>query len=117
MFTRMSSFNVSTVGTFIFNAAAEEFYHDAIRGIKERKVIVWTGAFAGAVSIKEHIAQEGRYETGGLVCPVESHNEHDALIILIFRQAITIPVCLGDVCQMMFLPECINNIYVRTSNP
>ena len=71
------------------------------------------------ISVKDCIALKGALQTGGLQCRTgEVHrSSEDSLIVHVLRQAGAIPICRGNVSQVMMLPESSNNIWGTTLNP
>jgi fatty acid amide hydrolase len=69
------------------------------------------------ISVKECLAMKGSYSTGGMACRLKSKDDKDSLIVQVLRSAGALPLCSGNVTQVMFLPESVNNIWGRSLNP
>jgi fatty acid amide hydrolase len=91
------------------------------------------------ISVKEAIGVQGCYSTGGLACRLATRKVEDALIVQVLRRRNeermrnkdddndsddsgyigggVIPLCTGNVPQLMMLPESYNHIWGRTRNP
>jgi fatty acid amide hydrolase len=121
------------------NAIAEEFYNEAILAAEEIKKSLETGnknktavspLFGVPISVKEAIGVQGCYSTGGLACRLAQRKTEDALLVKMLRRGNetnggrgrgggggVIPLCTGNVPQLMMLPESYNHIWGRTRNP
>jgi hypothetical protein len=110
-----------TYGRGRANAIAQEFYQDAANQALEllqKSNTYTTGLLYGVpISVKEHIAVKGSYSTGGLACRLRSQNSEDALIVKVLKKQGAIPICSGNVTQLMMLPESVNRIWGRSKNP
>jgi fatty acid amide hydrolase len=104
------------------NAITEEFYDEAFQGAEALKKAGKPKGeipplYGVPISVKECFAVKGSYSTGGMACRLESRDEQDSLIVQVLRSAGALPLCSGNVTQLMFLPESVNNIWGRSRNP
>jgi fatty acid amide hydrolase len=101
------------------NAIAQEFYTDAVE-VAENLPNADTflrPLYGVPVSVKEHLSLRGSYSTGGLACRLNQKDTKDSLIVQVIRSAGAIPMCSGNVPQIMMLPETYNRIWGRSRNP
>jgi fatty acid amide hydrolase len=103
------------------NAITEEFYNEAFQAAeslkKAGKPKEIPTLYGVPISVKECLAMKGSYSTGGMACRLKSRDEEDSLIVQVLRSAGALPLCSGNVTQVMFLPESVNNIWGRSLNP
>jgi len=109
------------------NAIAEELYDDAYAAavkykkyVTESKSVTKSNApplFGVPISIKESLSVRGTYSTGGLACNLSQRAPQDSLAVSVLRDAGAIPLCTGNVSQLLMLPESFNNIWGLTRNP
>lgn len=104
------------------NAITEELYDEAyeiaLAMDKSNTLQVPKSPLHGiAISVKECIDQKGHYASGGLSCRMEKRSDHDALVVSVLKQAGAIPLCRGNVPQLLMSPECENRVWGRTCNP
>ena len=110
-----------TYGRLVANAIAEEFYDEAVEIATALKSVREQSSscplYGIPVSVKECIALKGSYSTAGLACRLKNRDKDDSVIVKTILSAGAIPVCSGNVIQMMMLPEANNRIWGRSLNP
>jgi hypothetical protein len=116
------------------NAIAEECYDQALGAAREIKRILETNnsnnkalaavspLFGVPISVKESIGVTGFYSTGGLACRLAKRKDEDALVVQVLRRhpqdgGGVIPLCTGNVPQLLMMAETANYIWSRTRNP
>jgi len=104
------------------NAITEEFYDEAAaiaEDLKANKQLLKDPSplYGVPISVKEYMAINGSYSTAGLACRLHKRDEHDSLIFKVLRMAGALPLCSGNVTQLMMLPESVNRVWGRSRNP
>jgi Asp-tRNA(Asn)/Glu-tRNA(Gln) amidotransferase A subunit family amidase len=101
------------------NAITEEFYDEAFEASEKIKVNGKKGGVLAGVpiSVKDCIGLKGAYSTGGFACRLQRRDTEDSLIIQVLKSAGALPLCRGNVPQIMMIPESVNRIYGRSRNP
>lgn len=103
------------------NAVTEELYNEAYQTalkLKSKGSVRDAGVLYGVpISVKDCIALKGCYSTGGLACRLRQRDDHDSLIVQVLKSAGAIPLCRGNVPQIMMLPESCNRIWGKSRNP
>ena len=71
------------------------------------------------ISVKDCIGLKGALQTGGMQCRTDEkyRSLEDSLIVRVIRSAGALPMCRGNVSQIMMLPESDNNVWGRSLNP
>ena len=113
----------------MYNCVAEELYETAWNwankellllrpsSIDKKDPACWPLLYGVPISVKECIAVEGCYSTGGLACRLNERCDHDCLMVQLVKNAGAVVVATGNVPQLMMLPCCENRIWGRTVNP
>ena len=113
------------------NAITEELYDEAYEEAKEKLLQLNAAGrtkqqrqqgdhqvlFGVPISVKDRFAIKGHLQTGGMACRLKSIATEDSLIVQLLKDAGAIPLCMSNTVQTMTLPETVNNIWGRTSNP
>jgi Asp-tRNA(Asn)/Glu-tRNA(Gln) amidotransferase A subunit family amidase len=103
------------------NAITEELYdaaYEIAQTLEENTDVNKTGPLYGIpVSIKDCINQRDCYASAGLACRMHERSKHDALIVQTLKKAGAIPLCRGNVPQLLMSMESNNSVWGRTSNP
>ena len=108
------------------NAIAEELYDDAYWTAQDCQAKVASNKmttrnapplYGIPISVKESCTIKGSYSTAGLACRLAKRAPEDCLAVQVIRKAGAIPVCTGNVPQIMMLPESVNYIWGRSRNP
>ncbi|KAL7573699.1 hypothetical protein ACA910_007741 [Epithemia clementina (nom. ined.)] len=108
------------------NAIAEELYEEAYWTAQDCLAKVASNTiteqnapplYGIPISIKENITVKGTYSTAGLACRLAKRAAEDSLTVQVIRKAGAIPMCTGNVPQILMLPETCNRIWGRTRNP
>ena len=103
------------------NAITEELYDDAYETaliLDNNSAIDKASPLYGvAVSIKDCINQKGYYASAGLACRMHERSTNDALIVQVLKKAGAIPLCRGNVPQLLMAMESNNRVWGRTLNP
>lgn len=105
------------------NAITEEFYDEAYKTAcamneNKSKEDLSNLTLAGVpICIKDCMNVKGACTTGGMACRLNQKDEEDCLAVELLRDAGAIPLCRGNVMQVMMLAESVNRIWGRTRNP
>lgn len=103
------------------NAITEELYdaaYEIAQTLDENTHINKTGPLYGIpVSIKDCINQKDCYASAGLACRMNQRSGHDAVIVRTLKNAGAIPLCRGNIPQLLMSMESNNFVWGRTSNP
>ena len=101
------------------NAIAEEFYSEAYDTARNLDLTKANNQplFGVPISVKECIAIEGAYSTGGLACRLKQRMKEDCLLVKLLRKVGAIPLCTGNTIQLMMLNESYNRVWGRSRNP
>lgn len=104
------------------NAISEEFYQEAYTTacamMKEKNDEKDAPPLYGVpICVKDCMNMKGACTTGGMACRLHKKDEADCLTIELLRDAGAIPLCRGNVMQVMMLAESVNRIWGRTVNP
>lgn len=107
----------------VANAITEEWYEDAYRTaceMMDKKFKPNDDApalFGVPICIKDCMNVKGACTAGGMACRLNKKDEDDCLTVSLLRDAGAIPLCRGNVMQVMMLAESVNRIWGRTNNP
>ena len=104
------------------NAITEEFYDEAYKTAcsmsenndETQQAPVLYGV---PICIKDCMNVKGACTAGGMACRLNKKDEADCLTVELLRDAGAIPLCRGNVMQVMMLAESVNRIWGRTRNP
>jgi Asp-tRNA(Asn)/Glu-tRNA(Gln) amidotransferase A subunit family amidase len=103
------------------NAITEELYDEAYETALKLEKSTESGTksplYGIAISVKECINSKGHYASAGLACRMGQRCEKDALIVSVLKKAGAIPLCHGNVPQLLMSCECDNRVWGRTNNP
>ena len=108
------------------NAIAEEMYDSAYALAEKYKASVkkknitksnMPPLFGVPISIKECLTVKGMLTTGGLACRLNKRASEDSLTVKVLRQSGAIPMCTGNVPQLLMMFESFNNFWDLTRNP
>ena len=108
------------------NAIAEELYDEAYWTAQDCQAKIGSNMvternapplYGIPISIKECVTVKGTYSTGGLACRLSKRAMEDSLTVQVVRKAGAIPMCTGNVPQVMMLHETYNRIWGRSRNP
>jgi fatty acid amide hydrolase len=101
------------------NAITEELYDDAYDIAKNLQPSNKDNSplYGVPISVKDSIGIRGCLSTGGLACRLKERAQRDSLIVQVLKSAGAIPLCRGNVPQIMMLPESHNRIWGRSRNP
>jgi fatty acid amide hydrolase len=103
------------------NAITEELYDEAYEAAKLLKTRGKRGKHAPLhgvpISVKDCIGLKGAYSTGGLACRLGRRDAQDSLVVQVSRSSGALPLCRGNVPQIMMIPETTNSIWGRSRNP
>lgn len=110
------------------NAIAEELYDEAIAAAQQIRADLKTTnkkqqvdvplLYGVPISVKESYGVKGAYSTGGLACRLKSRKTQDSLVVQVLkRHGGAIPLCTGNVPQLMMMAETYNRIWGRSRNP
>jgi len=97
-------------------AIAEEMYDEAYQAAQSLPPTK-SKLHGVAMSIKECLGVKGYYATGGMMCRLAQRKKEDCLLVSILRKQGAIPLCTGNIMQLMMLPESDNRIWGRVDNP
>lgn len=99
----------------LHNAVAEELYQEAVDAAAT--AVKGSSPLAGVpISVKEHLCVKGCYATGGLQCRLKHRQAEDSLVVSILRKGGAIPLCTGNVMQLMMLAESDNRTWGRVGS-
>lgn len=125
-FCRKARKNCFTDG---LNAITEEFYDEAVAAAKKLDQTITPEMWKDArypllglpISVKDSFIQKGADATCGMACNCyyngPSGAPDDGLMVKVVREAGGIPFVRSNVPQLLFTPECGNNVWGRSSNP
>jgi fatty acid amide hydrolase len=104
------------------NAITEELYDEAFEAAKILKSRGKRGKQAPflhgvPISVKDCIGLKGTFSTGGLACRLAKRDEQDSLIVQVLKSSGALPLCRGNVPQILMIPESTNFIWGRSRNP
>jgi fatty acid amide hydrolase len=104
------------------NAITEELYDEAYEAAKILKSRGTKGKHAPLllgvpISVKDCIGLKGAFSTGGLACRLAKRDEQDSLIVQLLKSSGALPLCRGNVPQILMIPESTNFIWGRSRNP
>mmetsp|Transcript_29057 Transcript_29057/g.41095 ORF Transcript_29057/g.41095 Transcript_29057/m.41095 type:complete len:593 (+) Transcript_29057:239-2017(+) len=101
------------------NAITHELYDQAYKTVKglDFKTKTKSPLFGIPISIKESSTMQGTFATCGLACRLQKRIQKDSLIVKTIRQTGAIPMCLGNVPQLLMSMETSNRVWGTTKNP
>jgi Asp-tRNA(Asn)/Glu-tRNA(Gln) amidotransferase A subunit family amidase len=104
------------------NAITEELYDEAYHKAqtllsKSTTVHKNKPLYGVPISVKDCIAIQGTFATGGMACRLKKKSTHNSVVVDLLEQAGAIPLCRGNAMQLMYLLESHNRIWGRTCNP
>jgi hypothetical protein len=100
------------------NAITEEVYDQANKRASNLNDIPKDAPLYGVpVCVKEWIGLQGTYATAGMACRLTERSLKDCHLIQVLKRAGAIPLCKGNVVQMLMLADSHNAIWGRTNNP
>jgi hypothetical protein len=102
------------------NVIAEELYEEAAEAaesLSKNASSSQSPLYGVPISVKECLSVKGCYSTGGLACRLGQRKTHDSLLVQVLKSQGALPLCTGNVMQIMMLPECVNRIWGRAENP
>jgi hypothetical protein len=101
------------------NVIAEELYDEAAEASRSlpKNASSQSPLYGVPISVKECLSVKGCYSTGGLACRLGQRRTYDSLMVQVLKSQGALPLCTGNVMQIMMLPESVNRIWGRAENP
>ena len=105
------------MNVLLLNEARWSQAYEAAKNLQFRGPHGATPLYGVPISVKDCIGQQGAYSTGGLACRLNRRDTIDSLIVQVLKSSGALPLCRGNVPQIMMIAETTNFIWGRSRNP